>query len=87
MDYILSLDAEEDIAILKFHGWDKKGTHRGLTAHDIGNIMCRATLMTKESTIEEMVRVAQENNGAADDDEGAFLQAVSETMDRRLARL
>ncbi|TVT98993.1 hypothetical protein EJB05_52589 [Eragrostis curvula] len=96
--YIASLDAEEDISILKFHGWEissevartlrvttillKKGTERGLTAFDIGSMLCRETL-TKESAIEEMVREAQD--GAADED--AFLQAVSEIMDRRFDQI
>ncbi|TKW25550.1 hypothetical protein SEVIR_3G126300v4 [Setaria viridis] len=106
VEYVRCLDAEEDIATLRFHGWEvsrecartlrlatmllKKGVERGLTAFDIGSIMCRETL-TKESVIEEMVREAQ----ALDDDatrgaggnETAFLQSVSEIMDRRLDEL
>ncbi|KAG2284896.1 hypothetical protein Bca52824_044500 [Brassica carinata] len=57
LDYIRSLNAEEDINLLKFHGWKmplktartlristmllKKGAERGLTAFEIGNMMCR----------------------------------------------
>ncbi|KAL6609475.1 hypothetical protein ACP70R_039444 [Stipagrostis hirtigluma subsp. patula] len=100
VEYIRSLDAEEDVGILRFHGWDvsdqcartlrittmllKKGTERGLTAFDIGSVMCRETL-TKESMIEEVVREAQD--GGTGESEAAFLQAVSEIMDRRLDEL
>nr|CAB3460567.1 unnamed protein product [Digitaria exilis] len=57
VEYVRRLDAEEDIAILRFHGWEvsrgcartlrvatmllKKGVERGLTAFHIGSIMCR----------------------------------------------
>ncbi|XP_066361561.1 phosphatidylinositol 4-kinase gamma 4-like [Miscanthus floridulus] len=100
VEYVRSLDAEEDIAMLRLHGWEvsrecartlrvatmllKKGVERGLAAFDIGSILCRETL-TKESAIEEIVREAEaQRGGGCDDDETAFLQAVSETMDRRL---
>ncbi|CAL4909837.1 unnamed protein product [Urochloa decumbens] len=103
VEYVRGLDAEEDIAILRFHGWEvsqecartlrvatmllKKGVERGLTAFDIGSIMCRETL-TKESMIEEMVREAQALAlRGAGGDETAFLQAASEIMDRRLDEL
>ncbi|RLN30670.1 phosphatidylinositol 4-kinase gamma 4-like [Panicum miliaceum] len=106
-EYVRCLDAEEDIAILRFHGWAvsrecartlrvatmllKKGVERGLTAFDIGSILCRETL-TKESVIEEMVGEAQalvDDDGArgAGGNETAFLQAVSGIMDRRLDEL
>ncbi|GJM89913.1 hypothetical protein PR202_ga06140 [Eleusine coracana subsp. coracana] len=101
VEYVASLDAEEDIAILKLHGWDisrecawtlrvatmllKKGVERGLTAFHIGSLMCRETL-TKESTIEEILRQAQQQNGAADE-EDAFFRTVAEIMDRRLHQL
>lgn len=58
--YIESLDAEEDIRLLKLHGWNmppecarllrvatmllKKGAEKGLTPYAIGSIMCRETL-------------------------------------------
>ncbi|KAF9616390.1 hypothetical protein IFM89_029644, partial [Coptis chinensis] len=74
--YIKSLDAEQDIALLKFHGWDlpaecarnfristmllKKGAERELSPFTIGSIMCRETLK-KESVIEEIVREAQDS--------------------------
>ncbi|EAY76705.1 hypothetical protein OsI_04660 [Oryza sativa Indica Group] len=57
VEYIRSLDAEEDIAILRFHGWDmsgkcerilcvttmllKKGMDTGLAAFDMRSILCR----------------------------------------------
>lgn len=98
VEYIRSLDCEEDIAILLFHGWGisakcartlrvttmllKKGVERGLTAFDIGSTLCRETL-TKESRIEEIVREAEDGGN----EEAAFLQSVSEIMDRHLDEL
>ncbi|BAD81901.1 ubiquitin-like protein [Oryza sativa Japonica Group] len=57
VEYIRSLDAEEDIAILRFHGWDmsgkcerilcvttmllKKGVDTGLAAFHMRSILCR----------------------------------------------
>lgn len=98
MDYIKALDAEEDIALLKFHGWDlpikyartlristmllKKGVERGLTPFAIGNVMCRETL-NKKSIIEEIVEEA-EDSLLPDSSEAAFLEAVSLAMDCRL---
>ncbi|KAK9094051.1 hypothetical protein Scep_025520 [Stephania cephalantha] len=99
--YIMSLDAEEDIALLKFHGWDlplecarvlristlllKKGVQRGLTPFEIGSIMCSQTV-NKESTIEEIVREAQDSV-LPETSEVAFLDCVSEIMDRYLDNL
>ncbi|KAL1191613.1 Phosphatidylinositol 4-kinase gamma 4 [Cardamine amara subsp. amara] len=98
LDYIRSLDAEEDINLLKFHGWKmpletartlristmllKKGVERGLTAYEIGSIMCRETL-SKKSLVEEMVEEAQEAvlPGTSED---AFLEALSIVMDYHL---
>ena len=98
LDYIRSLNAEEDINLLKFHGWKmplktartlristmllKKGAERGLTAFEIGNMMCRETL-SKKSLVEEMVEEAQEAvlPGTS---EAAFLEALSEVMDYHL---
>lgn len=98
IDYIKSLDAEEDIALLKFHGWEmppkcartlristmllKKGVERGLTPFDIGSIMSRKTL-NKESVIEEIIEEANDSV-LPDSSEDAFLETVSEIMDRRL---
>ncbi|XP_077227041.1 phosphatidylinositol 4-kinase gamma 4-like [Tasmannia lanceolata] len=101
IDYIKSLDAEQDIALLKFHGWElplecsrtlristmllKKGVEKGLTPFTIGSIMCRETLK-KESVIEEIVHEAE---GAVlpGMSESAFLESVSQIMDCRLDEL
>lgn len=101
LDYIKSLDAEEDIALLKFYGWDlplecartlristmllKKGAEWGLTPFAIGNIMCRETL-NKESAIEKIVERALDSM-LPDSSENAFLESVSEIMDRHLAEI
>ncbi|KAF3439860.1 hypothetical protein FNV43_RR18138 [Rhamnella rubrinervis] len=98
IDYVKSLDAEEDIALLKFHGWDmslacartlristmllKKGVERGLSPFVIGSIMCRETLK-KESIIEEIVQEAQESV-LPGTSEAAFIESVSQIMDRHL---
>ncbi|KAK6919971.1 Phosphatidylinositol 3-/4-kinase, catalytic domain [Dillenia turbinata] len=98
VEYIRNLDAEQDIALLKFHGWDlpneyartlristmllKKGVERGLTPFTIGNIMCRETLK-KESVIEEIVKEAK-NSILPGTSEAAFLESVSQIMDRCL---
>jgi hypothetical protein len=101
IDYIRLLDAEQDIELLKFHGWDipaecartlhistmllKKGAERGLTPFAIGSIMCRETLK-KESVIEQIVQVAQEA-ALPGTSEAAFLESVSVIMDRHLDKL
>ncbi|CAM8960847.1 unnamed protein product [Rhodiola kirilowii] len=98
LEYIVSLDAEEDIALLRFYGWDipeesartlrvstmllKKGAKRGLTPFDIGNIMCRVTI-NKESVLEEIVRKAQEAV-LPGNSEDSFLESLSLIMDSRL---
>lgn len=98
IDYINSLDAEEDIALLKFHGWElplecartlristmllKKGVQRGLTPFAIGSIMCRETLK-KESIIEEIVQEAHDSV-LPGTSEAAFLETVAQIMDRHL---
>ncbi|KAK9266821.1 hypothetical protein L1049_001645 [Liquidambar formosana] len=101
IDYIKSLDAEQDIELLKFNGWDislecartlcistmllKKGAERGLTPFAIGSIMCRETLK-KESVIEQIVREAQDAV-LPGTSEAAFLESVSLIMDRCLDEL
>ena len=101
VQYIHSLDAEQDIALLKFHGWDiplecartlristmllKKGVQRGLTPFAIGSIMCRENVK-KESVIEEIVREAQDSF-LPGMSEVAFLEVVSQIMDSRLDML
>ncbi|KAL9256679.1 Phosphatidylinositol 4-kinase gamma 4-like protein [Drosera capensis] len=98
VDYIKSLDAEEDIALLKFYGWNlplqcahilristmllKKGVERGMTPFAIGNIMCRETL-NKESVIEEIVQEAL-GSVLLGSAESTFLEVVSQIMDVRL---
>lgn len=98
INYIKSLDAEEDIALLKFYGWDlslecarvlristmllKKGAERGLTPFAIGSIMCRETL-NEESMIEEIIQEAMDSV-LPGSSEAAFLECVSTIMDCRL---
>lgn len=101
IDYIKSMDAEQDIELLKFHGWHippecahtlristmllKKGVERGLTPFAIGSIMCRETLK-KESVIEQIVQEASEAV-LPGTSEAAFLESVSLIMDRCLDKL
>ncbi|KDP25284.1 hypothetical protein JCGZ_20440 [Jatropha curcas] len=101
IEYINSLDAEKDIALLKYFGWNiprlaartlristmllKKGVERGLTPFAIGSIMCRETL-NKESMIEEIVREA-EDSLLPGMSEAVFLETVSQIMDSRLNQL
>ncbi|KMT11898.1 hypothetical protein BVRB_5g098650 [Beta vulgaris subsp. vulgaris] len=101
INYIKTLDAEKDLALLKLHGWDvpiecartlristmllKKGAEKGLTPFTIGNIMCRETLNDK-SMIEEIVSEAQQSLLHGMSEED-FLEAVSQIMDIRLAEL
>ncbi|KAG0484736.1 hypothetical protein HPP92_008815 [Vanilla planifolia] len=101
LDYIKSLDAEEDIALLKFYGWEpslaccrtlsvstmllKKGAAKGLTPYQIGNILCRETVK-KESKVEEMVREAKDAV-LPGTSETAFLEAISYIMDRYLDQM
>ncbi|XVF50985.1 hypothetical protein PTKIN_Ptkin04bG0147100 [Pterospermum kingtungense] len=101
INYIKSLDAEQDIELLKFHGWDlppkcvrtlristmllKKGAERGLTPFAIGRIMCRETVK-QESVIEEIVREAEEALLPGMSDD-SFFEAVELIMDRCLDEL
>ncbi|KAL3524410.1 hypothetical protein ACH5RR_017244 [Cinchona calisaya] len=96
--YIKSFDAEKDIELLKFYGWQlpfecarvlristmllKKGAERGLAAFAIGSIMCRETLK-KESVIEQIVQEAQEAL-LPGMSEAAFIDSVSLIMDSYL---
>ncbi|CAJ1961308.1 unnamed protein product [Sphenostylis stenocarpa] len=98
IEYIKSLDAEEDITLLKFHGWDlpvecartlristmllKKGVERGLTPFAIGSMMCRESL-NKESVIEEIVQAALDSV-LPGTSEVTLLDAVSQIMDLHL---
>ncbi|KAL2347952.1 hypothetical protein Fmac_001952 [Flemingia macrophylla] len=101
VDYIKSLDAEKDIELLKYYGWDvtvecaqtlristmllKKGVERGLTPFDIGSIMCRENL-NKESVIEEIISKAQESLRPGMG-EFVLLESVSQIMDSHLDKL
>ncbi|KAE8717162.1 Phosphatidylinositol 4-kinase gamma 3 [Hibiscus syriacus] len=99
--YIKSLDAEQDIALLKSYGMDiplecsrtlristmllKKGVERGLTPLSIGSIMCRENI-NKESAIEQIVREARDSL-LPGMSEAAFIQSISEVMDTWLDKL
>jgi hypothetical protein len=101
LKYIESLDADMDIELLKFHGWNlslecsrvlristmllKKGAAAGLNPYEIALIMCRESL-NKSSDIENILEEAQEAILPASS-ETAFLEVVSQIMDRYLANL
>ncbi|KAI0491825.1 hypothetical protein KFK09_026086 [Dendrobium nobile] len=101
LDYIKSLDAEQDLALLKFYGWEpslqcsrtlristmllQKGAERGLTLYDIGSILCRETVK-KESKMEEMILEAEEAV-LPGTGETAFMETISEIMDLYLNSL
>ncbi|KAL6495578.1 Phosphatidylinositol 4-kinase gamma 4 [Orobanche gracilis] len=101
VEYIKSMDAEKDIALLNFYGWDlplecarvlristmllKKGAEKGLTPFVIGNIMCRQTVR-KQSVIEEIVQEAHDSV-LPGSSEVTFLESVSSFMDRRLEEI
>ncbi|KAJ4877547.1 Phosphatidylinositol 4-kinase gamma 3 [Raphanus sativus] len=98
LEYIKTLDAEQDIELLRFHGWEipsscarvfristmllKKGAAKGLTPFAIGSIMCRETL-EKESVIERIICDA-EAIVSPETTEEAFISTVSTIMDRYL---
>ncbi|CDY64881.1 BnaAnng19710D [Brassica napus] len=101
LNYVNSLDAEQDIALLQLNGWDvpeavartlristmllKKGVERNLTPYQIGSMMCRETV-NKDSAIEEILREAH-NSVLPALSEATFLEAVSMAMERRLDEL
>ncbi|KAK1430648.1 hypothetical protein QVD17_13541 [Tagetes erecta] len=101
LNYINSLDAEQDIALLSSYGWDlspecarvlrvstmllKKGAIKGLSPFSIGQIMCRVNV-NKESMIEKMVKKAH-NSMLKGMSEEAFLEIVSEIMDFELENI
>jgi len=100
-EYIKSLDAEEDIKLLKSHGWElppecarilristmllQKGAEKGLTPFTIGSIMCRETLK-KKSVIEQIIHKAEEA-ALPGTSEAEFLDLVSVIMDNHLEGL
>jgi hypothetical protein len=101
LKYIESLNAEEDIKLLKLYGWKlsvecarvfrisamvlKKGAGRGLTPYDIGNLMCRPTVK-RESKVEEIIKEAK-NTVLPECSETLFIETVSEVMDQYLDEL
>ncbi|CAH2048358.1 unnamed protein product [Thlaspi arvense] len=101
LNYINSLDSEQDIALLQLNGWDvpeavsrtlristmllKKGVERNMTPYQIGSIMCRETV-NKDSEIEEILREAH-NSVLPASSEATFIEAVGSAMDRRLDEL
>ncbi|GMH09329.1 hypothetical protein Nepgr_011170 [Nepenthes gracilis] len=101
VNYIRSLDAGEDIALLKFHGWElsakcertlhvstmllKKGAERGLSPYAIGGIMCRERL-NEESAIEKMMNEAHEVM-LPGMNEAVFLETISQIMDLHLNKI
>lgn len=94
LEYIASLNAEEDLALLQRHGWSlrtackrvfrlstmllKKGAAAGLTPFQIGSMMCRETL-DKKSPIEEMIEEVEQGWMSS---EPEFLAAMSDVMDQ-----
>lgn len=98
LKYIESLDAEEDLALLKKHGWSlrtsckrvfrlstmllKKSAAAGLTPYEIGSMMCRETLY-KKSVMEEMIEEVEDKLPTSAT-ERDFLNAMSATMDSRI---
>ncbi|KAG2277531.1 hypothetical protein Bca52824_060086 [Brassica carinata] len=98
LNYVNSLDAEQDIALLRLNGWDvpeavsrtlristmllKKGVERNLTPYQIGSMMCRETV-NKDSAIEEIVRGAH-NSVLPASNEATFLEAVSVEAGNRI---
>ncbi|CAH8334356.1 unnamed protein product [Eruca vesicaria subsp. sativa] len=98
LDYIKALDAEQDIELMRLHGWEipsscarvfristmllKKGAEKGLTPFAIGSIMCRETL-EKESVIELIIFEA-EAIVSLEKTEEEFISTVSGIMDRYL---
>ena len=98
LEYIKALDAEQDMELLRFHGWEippscarvfristmllKKGAAKGLTPFAIGSIMCRETL-EKESVIEQIICDA-EAIASEETTEEEIISTVSDIMDRYL---
>ncbi|KAL0642941.1 hypothetical protein Bca4012_041231 [Brassica carinata] len=98
LEYIKALDAEQDIELLRFHGWEippscarvfristmllKKGAAKGLTPFAIGSILCRETL-EKESVIEQIIYEA-EAIWSPETTEEEFISTVCDIMDRYL---
>lgn len=101
LDYIKSLDAEQDLALLSSNGWDlsrecartlristmllKEGAARGLCPYAIGRILCRETL-NKESVIEKIVQKAHKMTFPGTN-EADFLKTVWNLLDFELNKV
>ncbi|KAL7596822.1 hypothetical protein Lser_V15G27803 [Lactuca serriola] len=101
LDYIKSLDAEQDLALLSSNGWDlsrecartlristmllKEGAARGLCSYAIGRILCRETL-NKESVIEKIVQKAHKMTFPGTN-EADFLKTVWNLLDFELNKV
>ncbi|KAL8216616.1 hypothetical protein R6Q57_023453 [Mikania cordata] len=101
LDYIQSLDAERDLALLSSNGWDlsrecartlristmllKKGAKRGLCPYMIGRVLCRETFH-EESTIEKIHQKAS-NIRLPGTTEGEFIAIVSDLLDFELDKV
>lgn len=95
LDYINSLDVEEDLALLKTNGMHlvdlsirtmristsllKDGAAIGLSPLDIGRIVCRETV-NKESVIEKILVEAEKATPPVGEDETEFLKSVSDLL-------
>ncbi|KAK0602409.1 hypothetical protein LWI29_033043 [Acer saccharum] len=101
IDYIKSLDAEKDIALLHFHGWNvslncartlristmllKKGVEKGLITPFDIGSIMCRVNDKEESMIEEIVREAYDSL-LPGMTEAAFLETVSDIMDSLLRK-
>ncbi|CAM6063423.1 unnamed protein product [Sphagnum tenellum] len=100
LEYIASLDVEQDIALLREHGWSlrsacahvfristmllKKGAAAGLTPFAVGSMMCRKTF-DKRSPIELMLEEAEEKM-LPGSNEQFFMTALAEVMDSHIKK-
>ncbi|KAK1436127.1 hypothetical protein QVD17_01903 [Tagetes erecta] len=101
VDYIQTLDAERDLALLSSNGWNlsrecartlristmllKKGAKRGLCPYTIGRILCRETL-NKESVMEKILQKAY-NIMLPGTTEADFIAIVSGLLDFELDKV
>ncbi|KAG4154960.1 hypothetical protein ERO13_D03G084000v2 [Gossypium hirsutum] len=102
IDYIKSLEAEQDVALLRFYGWDvpvecartlcistmllKKAVDRGLTTPFAIGSIMCRETVNKESVIEQIVDEAQDLL-LPGMSEAAFMETVSQVMDSWLDKL
>ncbi|CAM6039549.1 unnamed protein product [Sphagnum compactum] len=100
LEYIASLDVEQDIALLREYGWSlrfacahvfristmllKKGAAAGLTPFAVGSMMCRKTF-DKRSPIELMLEEAEEKM-LPGSNEQFFMTALAEVMDSHIKK-